>query len=74
MGTPKSTKICKNLHENSGSKVLMQLDRPGAADNDCTAALALNPDSAKAYKMRARLSSEALRTERIRTRETGYLR
>merc|ERR1719331_3247341 len=32
----------------------MALDRPGAAANDCTAALALNPDSGKAYKLRAK--------------------
>lgn len=34
--------------------VLVKLDRPKAVINDCTAALAINPDSAKAYKMRAR--------------------
>merc|ERR1711865_456331 len=34
--------------------VLVQLGRPRAVINDCTAALAVNPDSAKEYKMRAR--------------------
>jgi len=34
--------------------VLNQLGRTKAVINDCTAALAVNPDSAKAYKMRAR--------------------
>jgi len=36
------------------AQVLMQLDRPGAAINDCKAALVVNPDSAKALKIRAR--------------------
>lgn len=36
------------------AQLLMQLDRPRAAVNDCTAALAINPDSGKAYKIRAR--------------------
>lgn len=36
------------------AQVLMQLDRPRAAANDCIAALAVNPDSAKAMKIRAR--------------------
>merc|ERR1712060_272280 len=30
------------------------MGRPRAAVNDCTAALAVNPDSAKAFKIRAR--------------------
>jgi len=34
--------------------VLVKLGRPNAVINDCTAALAVNPDSAKAFKMRAR--------------------
>merc|ERR1712232_395626 len=36
------------------AQVLMQLDRPCAAVRDCTAALEVNPDSAKAFKIRAR--------------------
>ena len=32
----------------------MQLDRPRATVNDCSAALTINPDSAKALKIRAR--------------------
>lgn len=36
------------------AQLLMQLDRPKAAINDCTAALSANPDSAKAMKVRAR--------------------
>jgi len=36
------------------AQILMQLDRPRAAVNDCTAALAINPDSGKAYKIRGR--------------------
>merc|ERR1712048_1381140 len=36
------------------AQVLLQLDRPRAAANDCTAALEVNPDSAKAMKIRAR--------------------
>ncbi|CAE8700313.1 unnamed protein product [Polarella glacialis] len=36
------------------AQLLMQLDRPHAAVNDCTAALEGNPDSGKAYKIRAR--------------------
>merc|ERR1712228_285545 len=36
------------------AQVLMQLDRPRAAARDCTAALEVNPDSAKAFKIRAR--------------------
>merc|ERR1719163_2061610 len=32
----------------------MQLNRPRAAINDCTAALEINPDSAKAFKIRAK--------------------
>merc|ERR1712151_1357469 len=38
--------------------VLMQLGRPHAVVNDCTAALAVNPDSAKAFKMRARANAK----------------
>lgn len=34
--------------------LLLKLDRPRAAINDCTAALAVNPDSAKACKIRAK--------------------
>merc|ERR1712048_1515353 len=34
--------------------VLMQLDRPRADARDCSAALEINPDSAKAFKIRAR--------------------
>jgi len=37
------------------AQLLVKLDRPKAAINDCTAALAVNPDSAKAMKIRARL-------------------
>lgn len=36
------------------AQLLFQMDRPRAAVNDCTAALAVNPDSAKAFKIRAR--------------------
>lgn len=36
------------------AQVLMKLDRPRAAVHDCTAALDLNPDSGKAFKIRAR--------------------
>merc|ERR1712187_732640 len=36
------------------AQLLMQLDRPRAAARDCTAALEINPDSAKAFKIRAR--------------------
>merc|ERR1719316_1643803 len=36
------------------AKLLLQLDRPGACANDCTAALALNPDSGSAYKLRGK--------------------
>eukprot|EP00928_Gymnodinium_smaydae_P061967 TRINITY_DN45916_c0_g1_i1.p1 TRINITY_DN45916_c0_g1~~TRINITY_DN45916_c0_g1_i1.p1 ORF type:complete len:238 (-),score=92.82 TRINITY_DN45916_c0_g1_i1:161-874(-) len=36
------------------AKLLMQLGRPRAAVNDCTAALAINPDSANAFKIRGR--------------------
>merc|ERR1712187_979514 len=36
------------------AQVLLQLDRPRAAARDCTAALEVNPDSAKAFKIRAR--------------------
>lgn len=36
------------------AKLLLQLDRPGACVNDCTAALALNPDSGSAYKLRGK--------------------
>lgn len=36
------------------AQLLFQMDRPRAAVNDCTAALAVNPDSAKAMKIRAR--------------------
>lgn len=35
-------------------QLLLQMDRPRAAVNDCNAALAINPDSAKAFKTRAR--------------------
>lgn len=35
-------------------QLLLKMDRPRAAVNDCTAALAINPDSAKAFKTRAR--------------------
>jgi suppressor of tumorigenicity protein 13 len=37
------------------AQLLVQLDRPLAAANDCTAALKVNPDSAKAFKIRARV-------------------
>jgi len=40
------------------AQLLMQLDRPKAAANDCTAALAINPDSAKAFKIRARANQK----------------
>lgn len=36
------------------AQILLELSRPRAAINDCTAALAINPDSAKAFKIRAR--------------------
>lgn len=36
------------------AQVLFKMGRPRACVNDCNAALAVNPDSAKAYKMRAR--------------------
>jgi len=36
------------------AQLLMKLDRPEAAINDCTAALTVNPDSAKAMKIRAK--------------------
>jgi len=38
--------------------VLVKLGRPKAVINDCTAALAVNPDSAKAFKMRARANAK----------------
>lgn len=40
------------------AQLLLKLDRPRACVNDCTAALAINPDSAKAFKMRARAYSK----------------
>merc|ERR550532_2144635 len=39
------------------AQVLLELGRPRAAVNDCTAALGINPDSGKAYKIRARAHS-----------------
>eukprot|EP00931_Biecheleriopsis_adriatica_P104259 TRINITY_DN78945_c0_g1_i1.p1 TRINITY_DN78945_c0_g1~~TRINITY_DN78945_c0_g1_i1.p1 ORF type:complete len:266 (-),score=92.99 TRINITY_DN78945_c0_g1_i1:154-873(-) len=36
------------------AQLLLQLDRPRAAVNDCSAALEINPDSGKAYKIRGR--------------------
>lgn len=36
------------------AKLLLQLDRPGAAVQDCTAALEINPDSGSAYKLRGK--------------------
>mmetsp|Transcript_54942 Transcript_54942/g.117922 ORF Transcript_54942/g.117922 Transcript_54942/m.117922 type:complete len:248 (-) Transcript_54942:33-776(-) len=36
------------------AQLLMKLDRPRAAANDCTEALKINPDSGKAFKIRAR--------------------
>mmetsp|Transcript_48347 Transcript_48347/g.87399 ORF Transcript_48347/g.87399 Transcript_48347/m.87399 type:complete len:883 (-) Transcript_48347:236-2884(-) len=36
------------------AQILLQLERPRAAINDCTAALSMNSESAKAYKTRAR--------------------
>eukprot|EP00927_Polykrikos_kofoidii_P078983 TRINITY_DN75783_c0_g1_i1.p1 TRINITY_DN75783_c0_g1~~TRINITY_DN75783_c0_g1_i1.p1 ORF type:complete len:292 (-),score=90.77 TRINITY_DN75783_c0_g1_i1:248-1006(-) len=36
------------------AQVLFDMKRPRAAVNDCNAALAINPDSAKAFKIRAR--------------------
>jgi len=36
------------------AQLLMQMDRPRAAINDCSAALTANPDSAKAFKIRAK--------------------
>jgi len=36
------------------AQLLLKLGRPRAAANDCTAALAINPDSGKAFKIRAR--------------------
>ena len=33
---------------------LLKLDRPRGAASDCTAALSVNPDSARAYKIRGR--------------------
>merc|ERR1719440_1487175 len=36
------------------AKLLLQLGRPGAAANDCTAALVINPDSGSAYKLRGK--------------------
>merc|ERR1712060_163574 len=36
------------------AQLLVTLGRPGAAINDCTAALAVNPDSAKAFKIRGK--------------------
>eukprot|EP00747_Dinoflagellata_sp_TGD_P098422 gnl/TRDRNA2_/TRDRNA2_167447_c0_seq2.p1 gnl/TRDRNA2_/TRDRNA2_167447_c0~~gnl/TRDRNA2_/TRDRNA2_167447_c0_seq2.p1 ORF type:complete len:502 (+),score=128.88 gnl/TRDRNA2_/TRDRNA2_167447_c0_seq2:227-1507(+) len=36
------------------AQLLLQLSRPKAAINDCDAALAINPDSGKAFKIRAR--------------------
>jgi len=35
-------------------QLLLKMDRPRAAVNDCSAALAINPDSAKAFKTRGR--------------------
>jgi hypothetical protein len=45
------------------AQVLMQLDRPRASISDCTAALAVNPDSAKAFKIRARCNRKLERWE-----------
>lgn len=36
------------------AQILMQLGRPRAVINDCTAALKINPDSGKAFKIRGR--------------------
>jgi len=36
------------------AQILLQLDRPRAAVNDCNAALEINPDSGKGYKIRGR--------------------
>merc|ERR1712151_496244 len=36
------------------AQLLMKMGRPRACVNDCNAALAVNPDSAKAFKMRAK--------------------
>jgi len=36
------------------AQLLAQMDRPRAAVNDCNAALVVNPDSAKAFKIRAK--------------------
>merc|ERR1711865_1342154 len=38
----------------AAAQLLFQLERPHAAANDCSAALVINPDSAKAMKIRAR--------------------
>lgn len=45
------------------AQFLMQLGRPRAVVNDCTAALTINPDSGKAYKVRARANLKLERWE-----------
>lgn len=45
------------------AQILMKLGRPRAVVNDCTAALKINPDSGKAYKVRARANAKLERWE-----------
>lgn len=40
------------------AQLLLKLGRPKAAANDCTAALTMNPDSGKAFKIRARANAK----------------
>eukprot|EP00747_Dinoflagellata_sp_TGD_P079765 gnl/TRDRNA2_/TRDRNA2_160631_c0_seq2.p1 gnl/TRDRNA2_/TRDRNA2_160631_c0~~gnl/TRDRNA2_/TRDRNA2_160631_c0_seq2.p1 ORF type:complete len:345 (+),score=91.85 gnl/TRDRNA2_/TRDRNA2_160631_c0_seq2:56-1090(+) len=40
------------------ARLLLQLDRPRAAANDCTAALSLNPDSGTAFKLRGQSNAK----------------
>lgn len=49
------------------AQVLLKLDRPRATARDCTAALAVNPDSGKAYKIRARAYAKLERWEEAHT-------
>jgi len=48
LGAPSALIYCRR------ADILMKLDRPRAVVNDCTAALGINPDSGKAYKLRGK--------------------
>lgn len=43
--------------------ILVKLGRPRAVINDCTAAIEINPDSAKAFKLRAKANAKLERWE-----------